>query len=80
MKLARCDPTSGLLLRDPATGLCAECSPGEAGQVLGLIDDADPSRRFDGYTDSQATAKKVRLLPPPHPFALTSIDVQNKLL
>jgi hypothetical protein len=27
--------------------------------VLGLIDDSDPSRRFDGYTDKAATKKKV---------------------
>lgn len=42
-------------------GRCVRCAPGEVGQVLGLINDDDPSRRFDGYTDAAATAKKVRV-------------------
>lgn len=49
----------GELMRDHATGLCMECKAGEVGQILGLINDKDPSRRFDGYTDKAATLKKV---------------------
>ena len=52
---------AGELVRD-GSGLCVECCAGEVGQVLGLIDDRDPSRRFDGYTDADATKKKVPIL------------------
>lgn len=55
----RFDLASEELLRDPSTGLCLPCAVGEAGQVLGLINDTDPSRRFDGYTDRSATARKI---------------------
>ena len=59
VRLAKVDPLTGSLWRDPHTGFGAECAPGEVGQVLGLINSADPSRRFDGYTDRQATEAKV---------------------
>ena len=36
-------------------GLCSECLAGEVGQVVGLIKDRDPIRRFDGYTDRAGT-------------------------
>jgi len=59
VRLAKVDPVTGSLWRDPHTGFGAECQPGEVGQVLGLINSADPSRRFDGYTDRRATEAKV---------------------
>lgn len=40
-------------------GRCIPCGPGEVGQLVGLINDRDPSRRFDGYTDVSASQKKV---------------------
>lgn len=45
-------------MRD-SRGRCIRCRPGEMGQLVGLINDHDPSRRFDGYTDATASAKKV---------------------
>lgn len=46
-------------MRD-SRGQCIRCRPGEMGQLVGLINEHDPSRRFDGYTDAAASAKKVR--------------------
>ena len=44
-----------------AEGLCIECAPGEVGEVVGEIldDPARPGNRFEGYTDRQATERKV---------------------
>lgn len=42
-----------------ANGFCIETSPGEAGELICPIDDNHPTRRFEGYTDSKATEKKV---------------------
>jgi acyl-CoA synthetase (AMP-forming)/AMP-acid ligase II len=47
------------LLRDAGTGRCVECAPGEVGQLLGLVDERDPTRRFDGYTDGGASRAKL---------------------
>ena len=59
VKLVKYDHDTGALARDPASGLCIRCKPGEAGQILGLIKDSDPLRRFDGYTDAKATNAKI---------------------
>ncbi|CAM9226577.1 unnamed protein product [Ascophyllum nodosum] len=56
--LLRVDPDGEELLRD-SRGRCIKCGPGEVGQVVGLINDHDPSRRFDGYTDAAASSKKI---------------------
>jgi len=40
-------------------GMCIECKAGETGQLIGLIKQEDPTRRFDGYTDKKATEKKT---------------------
>ena len=58
--LVRCDPGTGEPLRD-ATGLCVPCVPGETGEAIGRIDpgSAAAARRFDGYTDAGASARKV---------------------
>lgn len=53
------DPETGDLLRDKDTGLCIPCKRGQPGELLGLIQQHDPSRRFDGYTDGKATQRKV---------------------
>merc|ERR1712085_197293 len=44
---------------DKRTGLCVPANANEPGELLGLIKQKDPSRRFDGYTDDAATRTKV---------------------
>ena len=59
VKIVRSDVESGLPIRDPVTGLCSLCGPNEPGLVLGEINDRRSDRRFDGYTDKQASNKKI---------------------
>nr|QJU71813.1 long chain fatty acid transporter [Gambierdiscus polynesiensis] len=40
-------------------GLCIECSPGEAGELVFPIVSDDPAKNFKGYTDEKATSKKI---------------------
>ncbi|HSJ97448.1 MAG TPA: long-chain-acyl-CoA synthetase, partial [Myxococcota bacterium] len=42
-------------------GACIECGPGEVGEFVGMIPDLPDSGagRFEGYTDPEATARKV---------------------
>ncbi|XP_028678505.2 long-chain fatty acid transport protein 1a [Erpetoichthys calabaricus] len=40
-------------------GLCISCKPGEAGLLVGSINQQDPLRRFDGYASEAATKKKI---------------------
>lgn len=40
-------------------GFCIECAPGEPGELLGLINDANPLSKFEGYTDEASTKKKI---------------------
>jgi len=53
------DDDTGELVRDERTGLCVPVRPNEPGELLGLIQQDDPSRRFDGYTSAAATRSKV---------------------
>lgn len=46
-------------MRDPATGFCIECGANEVGEAVGRIDPADPRSRFDGYSKSSETEKKL---------------------
>ena len=46
-------------VRDPATGFCIECAPGEAGEAVGRIDAGEPRTRFDGYSKGSDTEKKL---------------------
>ena len=50
---------SGDVIRDPETGLCVTCKPGENGEFVGKIIKNHPSRGFDGYVDKHATEKKI---------------------
>ena len=62
VKLLRPDPENpDSPFRNPATGRCEVCGLGEAGLVVGAIDNSRVDRRFDGYTDSAASNKKVLL-------------------
>ena len=58
--LIRGDAETGEPLRDP-TGLCIACGPDEVGEAVGQVLSATPSpaRRFDGYTDKAASARKL---------------------
>jgi acyl-CoA synthetase (AMP-forming)/AMP-acid ligase II len=50
------DTSTEMPVRDPKTGLCIQCPRGKAGELVGLI---EPTIKFDGYTDSKATEKKI---------------------
>ena len=52
------DATTGEPLRD-AQGLCVRCAADEPGEALGRIGRDNPGARFDGYTDAQASEKKI---------------------
>lgn len=47
-------------LRD-ADGFCVKCAPNEVGEVISkIIDDpSKPSQRFEGYSDSEASERKI---------------------
>ena len=42
-----------------AAGRCVRCAPHEAGEALGEIVSANGATRFEGYTDSAASATKI---------------------
>lgn len=53
------DSGSGLPLRD-AEGRCIRCAPGEAGEAIGRIGEAEArGGRFEGYTSAAESDKKV---------------------
>ena len=58
--LIRVDVATGEPLRD-ANGLCVRCSANEVGEAIGQIPDVGTSvsGRFEGYTSTQETEKKV---------------------
>jgi len=45
-------------LRD-GSGLCVPCPPGKSGEIVGRIDKGHPVRDFHGYSDKEATNKKI---------------------
>jgi fatty-acyl-CoA synthase len=58
--IVQCDPVTGEAIRG-ADGFCVKCAPGEAGEAVGKIIGADDAqhRRFEGYTETAATEKKI---------------------
>ncbi len=60
VKIVRFDVEREEPVRGP-DGLCIECAPGEAGEILGEIldDPKKPANRFDGYADKAATERKI---------------------
>jgi fatty-acyl-CoA synthase len=56
--LVRFDASTGEPARD-AAGRCIRCDPGEAGEAIGEILAASGTTRFEGYTDAQASQRKV---------------------
>ena len=57
--LVRFDIETEQPVRDPATGFCIECAPGEAGEAVGRIDEAEPRTSFEGYSKGTDTQKKL---------------------
>eukprot|EP00514_Thraustochytrium_sp_LLF1b_P010210 CAMPEP_0184542000 /NCGR_PEP_ID=MMETSP0199_2-20130426/1736_1 /TAXON_ID=1112570 /ORGANISM="Thraustochytrium sp., Strain LLF1b" /LENGTH=629 /DNA_ID=CAMNT_0026935759 /DNA_START=161 /DNA_END=2050 /DNA_ORIENTATION=- len=55
-KIIKHDVETEMPVRDPKTGFCVECKPGEPGELLGPITEERP---FKGYTSKEATDKKV---------------------
>ncbi|NWH09452.1 MAG: long-chain-acyl-CoA synthetase [Alphaproteobacteria bacterium] len=45
-------------VRDPVSGFCIECAPGEAGEAIGQITQ-QARTRFEGYTKSADSEKKI---------------------
>ncbi|KAA0173101.1 hypothetical protein FNF27_05450 [Cafeteria roenbergensis] len=58
MSMVRFDEEEEEAVRDPATGMCVPCLPGEKGELLGLIAEGDPSRQFRGYYGNKAATEK----------------------
>lgn len=58
-KIIRVDAITEDIYRDPKTGLCVECGPGEPGEFVMRIGSSSVSK-FQGYADNpEATSKKV---------------------
>ena len=58
VKIVKFDQEREDLIRN-IKGRCTECEIGEVGEAIGLINDKDATRKFDGYTDKTATKKKI---------------------
>ncbi len=58
VRLVRYDLEKSMPLRGP-DGLCRETADGEVGEAVGRIDPNDPRSRFDGYSNSAETEKKI---------------------
>jgi fatty-acyl-CoA synthase len=58
--LVRLDESSGRPVRDDS-GLCQACDVDEVGEAIGRIDQDSQvaARRFEGYTDADATSRKM---------------------
>ncbi|XP_074599911.1 long-chain fatty acid transport protein 4-like isoform X2 [Brevipalpus obovatus] len=56
--LIKVDENTGEPVRDDK-GLCIRIKPGEIGQFVGMINNKDPLKRFDGYSNSDMTQKKI---------------------
>jgi fatty-acyl-CoA synthase len=58
VRLARFDLTRGELVRGP-DGRCVACAPDEAGELLGRVVAGGAGMEYDGYTDRDASARKL---------------------
>jgi solute carrier family 27 fatty acid transporter 1/4 len=57
-RLLKVDLESGELVRD-AQGFCVPCKPGDSGEVVGVVKETDRLLHFEGYTDKEASHKKI---------------------
>jgi fatty-acyl-CoA synthase len=58
VRLARFDLARGALARG-ADGFCIPCGSGEAGELLGRVSGRAGSMEYDGYTDREASERKL---------------------
>src|SRR5204862_7312308 len=58
VRLARFDLARGDLVRGPE-GFCVPCDDDEAGELLGRIAAGGAGMEYDGYTDREATERKL---------------------
>ena len=58
VRLADSSAAGGEIARGP-NGLALLCGGGEAGELLGLVNQRDAARNFAGYTDATATRRKL---------------------
>jgi solute carrier family 27 fatty acid transporter 1/4 len=58
VKLVKYDEDSGNVIRDQ-NGFCVICGPGETGMLVSSINNNDPIKAFDGYTNKEETNKKI---------------------
>ncbi len=60
IRIVKYDVEADAVVRD-AADLCIECAPGQIGEMIGQIvsDPRRPGSRFEGYTDQEATDRKV---------------------
>jgi fatty-acyl-CoA synthase len=59
MALIKCHPDTGEPVRNDK-GFCIRCTTNEVGEAIGKIDDGSRSgSQFEGYTDQEATDKKI---------------------
>jgi len=56
--IVRFDTERSEPVRD-ANGFCIRCAADEPGEALGRIEKNNPGARFDGYTDGEASEKKI---------------------
>ena len=56
--IVRFDTERGEPVRD-SDGFCIRCTADEVGEALGKIEPKNPGGRFDGYTDAEASEKKI---------------------
>jgi fatty-acyl-CoA synthase len=56
--IVRLDTERGEPVRD-ADGFCIRCAADEIGEAIGKIEQKNPGARFDGYTDGEASEKKI---------------------
>ncbi|ODM92322.1 Long-chain fatty acid transport protein 4, partial [Orchesella cincta] len=59
IQLVKVDQITGEIVRDEKTGFAIQCKDGEPGELIGKIVDSVPMTRFDGYTDKEASEKKI---------------------
>ncbi|ODM88759.1 Long-chain fatty acid transport protein 4, partial [Orchesella cincta] len=59
IQLVKVDQRTGEIVRDEKTGFAIQCKDGEPGELIGKIVDSVPMTRFDGYTDKEASERKI---------------------